>query len=233
MPNSIQEPYPEETPGNKFDNFLTGLNTLEENKKRTTRKQLQMNYDIWTYHFNLLKKQFGEAWELFGTIQQKVRGWYRDTRHFDDTYIGITGYGYRFEARLCYKDPSGCRKKSIQISFAVGDGVSGINDERAIGREPETLRGELTYELIGLENCHDTLDRQLNGSECMLRSLQKHKLEIQIFNDDGSKNGKIGEIKADISFLYHYNLGELCQKLFVAINRGEVIELSKYLPAPQ
>ena len=104
----------------EFEVYLDVLGDAE--KRRSDRRigamgrKLQRNCDEWSEYFHILRGQFGETWNLFGTIQDKVGGWLRSEQP-TEMYRGlvqpqpsIEGFegmsvcdgGYYFRAELVY-----------------------------------------------------------------------------------------------------------------------------------
>lgn len=213
----------------EFDDILTGLNGAEAKKEQAIREELQGNYDNWAYHIRLLKEQFGEVWDLFGKIENKVLGWQRKSQSYGQWgFMGASGYGYNFGALVEYKSQKDYKRKILGVCFGCSftdKAGNGAGDERDVGRTQD-----LDDNLIGLENCQDrTLSHQLSGSKYMLEKLDGHELFFLAHNDNIGRQA----INTKIGFLYDHRLKEVCQKLFVALNQDEVIDLPKYLPAPK
>jgi hypothetical protein len=217
-----------------FDDILGGLNGAEAKKEQAIREELQRNYDDWSYHIGLLKEQFGEVWELFGRIEDKVQDWFRGEHSYGHgTFMGASGYGYNFGTGIHYFGSGSGKpsfrsfgfdgKKYLIVSFAkhtsdgknaFADGPNGAGDERDVGRNSRGVSDEDWNNLVGLENCHErTLSHQLSGSKYMLEKLRKHPLKIFLYNHNiGRQNVRVG-----IESLYDNSLKEACQKLFVII----------------
>ena len=222
----------------QFDDILDGLNTAQTKKRQTEeqeiRAELQQNYRDWAHHIKLLKEHFGEVWDLFAQIQDRVSGWVRrDGDNYGQWgFMGASGYGYNFGVGIHYFKGQlarmEARSKYLVVSFGCvfEEGGNGVGDERAIGRKSS----ELDDKLVGIENCTGKLLRaQLFGSKNMLEKLDNHQIQFKLYN----RNIRSQEISVGIGFLYDNSLKEVCQRLFVALNRDEVIDLPQYLPAPE
>jgi len=210
----------------EFDDILHRLDDVEKKKKQaieqTIKAKLQKNYDYWVTYFRLLKNQFRKTWNLFGGIQGKTQDWFReDGKNYGQwNFMGASGFGYHFGAGIYHSDG-----RYLVVSFgclSTEEIGNGIGDERDVGRKVD-----LDAKLIGLENCEGSLSYQLRGSEHMLEKLGWHNLQFAIRNNDGHGVNSVG-----IDFLYENKLKEVCQKLFVALNKDELIDLPKYLCAP-
>ncbi len=221
-----------------FNDVLNRLNDAEAKKEQLIREELTKNYNDWAYHIELLKEQFGEVWDLFGKIEDKVEGWYKGTSSYGQWgFMGASLYGYNFGASIHYspnKKPimnhshaiGGSKVLSVSFACSFTDKAgNGAGDERKIGR-----KSKLDHQLIGLENCKGiTLSQQLEGSKYILENLNGHNLELVVYND---KFG-ICEKSGDINSLYENKLKDICQQLFIKLNQDEVINLPQYLTAPK
>jgi len=219
-----------------FDDILNAFSGAEKKKETAKRQELETNYLEWARHFNLLKEQFSEVWDLFGEIEEKVPCWYRGRggNYGQWGSMGASGWGYNFGAGIHYcgdckpviKNDAVGGDKYLIVCYGPHSGsiLNGIGDERKLGRDTE-----LDEKLVGLENCNQkSLSSKLEGSRDMLKYLDQQMLRTFIYN----KN--IGELKGScgIGFLYDHNLKFECQKLFVMLNRDENIELPLYLTSP-
>jgi hypothetical protein len=214
----------------EFDDILTELNGVEAKKKQAIREELQKNYGDWAYHIGLLKEQFGEVWDLFGKIEEKVQGWYRGTSSYGQWgFMGASYYGYNFGVGIHYLGDErpvmrasnimgGSKVLTVSFACSFSDRAgNGAGDERDVGRT-----SKLDDQLLGLENCTGgTLSNQLSGSKYILEKLDGHDIQFFVYN---SKIGR-GAKPVGIGALYDHSLKEICQHLFVRLNGDEVIDL--------
>jgi len=75
--SSPNSPKTSDTGSDHFYGFLEDLGDSEKRKQAANIEQFRNNYTEWAEAFNLLKKHFGEVWELFNGIVTKVGGWKR------------------------------------------------------------------------------------------------------------------------------------------------------------
>lgn len=219
-----------------FDAVLEDLNETEARKEEGMRRKLRKNYDDWAHRIRLLKEQFGEVWELFERIESKVQGWYRGSSSYGQWgFMGASGYGYNFGAGIHYLgDEKPCMRASgvmggskyLIVSFAASfteQAGNGAGDERALGRIPD-----LDDQLIGLENCRGILSHQLGASEYMLKNLGGHDLQFAACNSEQ----RYAQASIGIGFLDDNRLNDVCQSLFIKLNRDELVDLPARLLAP-
>ena len=182
----------------------------------------------------MTKKQFGEVWELFGKICDKVPNWQRSSKYSRQYgFIGASGYGYCFHVKLVYTGGGSWHDEPKVLELDIGErGFSmedGIGDEREIGRTTK-----LDENLVGLENCEGSLEEQLSGSYTILKYLSSQALYIKCRNYLLRVNANGGEATVGVGFLKEHSLKEICQRLFVALNKDEIMEsFEGYLVQPK
>jgi len=283
----------------EFELFLGALNGAEERRtnrvKVATKNRLQRNCDTWSKYFHILREQFEETYDLFGTIQDRVNGWTRSKLPTDDTGgIGICDNGYYFMAEVEYTGGEDrpemtklgfCEaRKRLLVSFGwymdrlspeevtayflggVGRrsmGEDGIGDESKLpfrylrdkvyflkehypvpdddhegfiksvfGPDTnETFDVAVDYMISEIDESrlHNiSYKDQLVASQHNLDLLKQHELVFGVYNDrrDIAQVTSIG-----VDVLFKHSLKEACQRLFVTLNQGEDIDLSRYLPS--
>jgi hypothetical protein len=228
-----------------FDNYLDGLVDEEKRKKEIASE----NYNEWKYHFDLLKQNFREIYDMFGTIEKKVPFWSRVPMRRDFTsgtwseleYIGLafdnrdngnwgrpvvsSKTGYIFNAELAKRNPKDPEIYS-GIKVAYGDYRNGIGDEICLLKEDSSKLPE--KELYGLSKIQKAGLLTPSNTKKLLENFDSLKLEFKVewgkITGRGWDNVLGAGVKLDIGFLYGHSLADVCQELFMAINSRDVSE---------
>lgn len=208
-----------------FISFLQFMNSRSLEKREEFEAGLRGNYTFWSQHYELLKREFNKAWDFFFEIEQQVEGWYCISPNLAPwKTVALDKGGYTFAACIMKNKHRNApqSEKSVSVSFGLSQFISGIGDERILGRT-----GEVDDQLCGLEACSGkTLEEQYKSSITLCNSLASHHITFRL------NHHKIGQetTKMGIDILQRYPLASLCEKLFMAVNNDELAKLTKALP---
>ncbi|MCB0335671.1 MAG: hypothetical protein KDD62_05175 [Bdellovibrionales bacterium] len=209
----------------EFINFLQFMNSRALKEQEDFESGLRGNYKFWADHYELLKREFNAVWDFFQEIENTVEGWYCVSPNLARfKTINVDRGGYTFAACIMknHHRDAPQSEKSVSVTFGIDPFISGIGDERVLGRQ-----GDVDDNLIGLENCTGkSLREQYQGSMALCNSLAAHHLLFRLNHHQiGQETTKMG-----IDILHKYSLVELCEKLYLAVNNDILAELSKELP---
>jgi len=99
-----------------------------------------------------------------------------------------------------------------------------IGDERCIGSHEEISDTLVGWDGLGV---HISLDHQIYVSSSNLKKVRDSHLYVYIHNDNLGTN-TTG--KADLKVLKTQSLREVCQTLFMDLNKDEEIDLQRHFP---
>lgn len=213
----------------KFQKVIDLLRNHQQSSEAEIRTALEGLYAEWSGKFELLKSEFNKVWELFGSIEEKLPGWYCVSPCLHSwRAVGHVRGGYTFGACLMknHSRSAPLSHKSLTISFGLDGASPGIGDERSLGRT-----ATMTDSLIGLEACGTakTMPDRLRAAQHLVERIGRYSLIFRM-NHRG-----IGQQAACLPFstLKEHSLSELSQSLFVLLNNDIISELKARIAEPE
>jgi hypothetical protein len=209
-----------------YRSFLGQLNTAYQAKNASQRIRVEANYQAWAAFFELLKKNFKEAWDFFGVVQEDVEGWYRVAPAGKEVgLIALGKEGYSFAAGVEQNTSRGVPfpKKWLTVTLAHSTSfASGIGDERMIGRV-----GLPDNDLVGLEKCTGKSgDVQEEAAEELCARITRFPLVFTLSSESRGQH----TTAVPISVLETHTITELCQPLLVALTNDDLKPMKQLLP---
>jgi hypothetical protein len=214
-----------------FDAYIASLKNREAEAKRADSEKNKtgaiLNYNDWAWHFEFLKKQFTEAYDLFGELGTTVPNWQREEIYVPSDWRNVrqvTGpimlddrcqyynlgdklEGYSFETAIS-RFNSYSEKMDRKITVSAGP----IGSERPFfWDEPINLSTLKGLETVNPENL--TLSRARVIIKKLTDSRLKFRLEYKGW--DVSKSVEYGA-------LYEHDLVDICKDLFVFMSQDEI-----------
>jgi hypothetical protein len=188
-----------------FDDFLIALNEVEIDAERKEvvrfKQEAIANYTDWASHFELVKRNFTETYNLFGTIADKVANW---RKKWGDVMKSDLE-GYRFETGIYrYSMTAEMSDKLLEVDCC------GLGDERLLRFGYVRNDSEVPEMLVGLENLSERLLTPKN-TEPLIAKLSTGMLGFRLYAPCGNlvTNKNVG-----IGYLYEHSLADACKELF-------------------
>ena len=209
-----------------FRSILSRLNTVQEIEWRSAEQRIESDYAEWSDYYRSLRKQFEELWDFFAVIEKDAGGWFRVAPNGGPwEFIGASTEGYNFAAGVEKNFRPGAPFPEKYLIVSIGYSTAyptGIGDERMLGRA-----SALSPELVGLHACTALNPRLREEAARKLKNkITEHPLMFQM------SSKKVGQKAATVpvSILKTKSLVDLCQGLFVALNKDLLEDPQTYLP---
>ncbi len=212
----------------QFGNALEVLRRHEKLSQSTMEQEAILLYESWAERFELLKREFNSAWELFSEIERSVPGWYCVSPALAPwKAVSSVKGGYTFSACIMknHHRNAPLSEKSLTVTFGLDSLSPGIGDERLLGRT-----GDLDDNLWGYDNCTGLSLKQKNAAAVTLwKRMQNEHIVFRL----NHKNLGQQSTYLPISILERYSLRDLCQRLFILLNKDQLFDLGKQLNSPE
>jgi hypothetical protein len=200
---------------NDFMAYLKELDEKEKLGKDAAKQAADRNYTEWADHLSILKRNFGETYELFRSISGNVTNW--STKSFPTIGSGLMWTdegGYSFIAGLYRTDPS-TRRANPQIGVSFGTSDAGMGDERAITTNPRLNGAPLELETVKSSSRFNEYN-----TKTLLEKIDRCKVQFKV---SGIYRNTLGIVEdnvelcaeREVGILYYHRLADICKGIFI------------------